>query len=73
MNRKAMAELALHIYSIWKGENAKLGIKDWGHRQEMKHQACELAVEQFGDDNVPGCADVEAIWELVNQPKSRRK
>jgi hypothetical protein len=73
MNRKEMASCALQIYSIWKMENERLGIKDWGHREEMKYQACEFAVEQFAALGITGCADVDAIWELIKQPKSRRK
>jgi hypothetical protein len=75
MDRKLMAELALSFYDDWKKENARLGIRDWGHRKEMKRQACEFVYEYTDEmtGSTSSSADVDAIEDLLSQPKSRRK
>ena len=39
------ANLAVRLYANWKSINRQLEIKDWGHSDEMKDEACRLAIE----------------------------
>ena len=69
MNREAWAEMALFFYENWKEKNAERGINDWGHREAMKFQSCELIIELQALTNV----EASALIELLERPVSRRK
>jgi hypothetical protein len=72
MNIEGLAEHAMLFFRTWREQNDALGINDWGHRGEMKFQACEFAVERLGllfDLDV----DATEIMDLLERPISRRK
>jgi hypothetical protein len=47
------ASLAIKIYQNWKDVNRRNGINDWGHGDEMKDEACHLAIELVGPPRSP--------------------
>jgi hypothetical protein len=77
------ANLAIAFYTKWKSINRQLEIKDWGHSDEMKDEACRLAIEYHRKrlnrsmtlrhskmEEVPESAQVR---ELIDRPRSRRR
>jgi hypothetical protein len=69
LNKAEWAKFALFFYQAWRDLNEENGVDDWGHRDEMKQQACQFVVEieGLGEDSV------EDIRQLVDRPISRRK
>jgi hypothetical protein len=75
MHLEALATKAEFFYRNWRNMNLERGISDWGHREEMRYQACELVVEL--DDHISPfadarAADAEAVMAQLRRPKSRR-
>jgi hypothetical protein len=70
MNLEALASWAELFYRGWRDLNKERGLSDWGHREKMKYQACELVVEL--DGHICPDADAEAVMAQLKRPKSRR-
>lgn len=68
MNLDSFAELALFFFRTWRELNEERGVKDWGHREQMKLRSCEFLVELHGLD-----FDAGALMEQIERPVSRRK
>jgi len=76
------ADLAITFYTIWKSMNRRLGIKDWGHSDEMKDEACRLAIEyhrkRLSRSMTLRCSNMQQVpefaqtRELMDRPRSRR-
>jgi hypothetical protein len=80
------ANVAIKFYANWKTINRRWRIKDWGHSDEMKDEACRVAItyllirrDREGTvplisnhplDEVP---DFEQVRELLDRPRSRRR
>src|SRR5262249_41404775 len=63
--------LAIDFYQRWKDGNRRNGINDWGHRKEMKDEACRLAIELvYPQQNAP---KFEQVRELIERPAVRRE
>ena len=67
--------VARRFYREWKDANRRKGISDWGHGDEMKDEACRLAIELYGQ--VPSYMredppTLEDLRELMDRPQSRR-
>jgi hypothetical protein len=83
---KSLARVALVFYQEWKQLNRRLGIRDHGHADDMKQQACRVALALMNTDpwrvalGLPPVLNpastvpptVEAVRELMDRPKSRR-
>ncbi len=69
-NRAAHGALvaAEYFYDWWLKENKRNGINDWGNRLLMKDEAIRVAIEVEGHE-----VDPEAVRDLMDRPKSRRK
>ena len=78
------ARLADTFYKDWKAVNRRWRIKDWGRSDEMKDEACRVAIEwhcrrrnregtvplsNHPMDVIPDCEQVRA---LMDRPRSRR-
>jgi hypothetical protein len=63
------ASLAVSFYQRWKDANRRNGINDWGHRGEMKDEACRLVIE-LRKKNAP---TFEQVRELMERPAKRRE
>jgi len=78
------ARHAIRFYTYWKAINRRWRIKDWGHSDEMKDEACRVAVDyhirrrdragiirvsNHPMDEVP---DFDQVRELMDRPRSRR-
>jgi hypothetical protein len=78
------ANTATVFYKDWKASNRRWGIKDWGHSDEMKDEACRVAIDyhltrrdregrvpisNHPMDEVP---DFEQVRALMDRPRSRR-
>ena len=70
-NRVWQANRAGFFFKVWHEENTARGINDYGHRAEMRAQACKLVVELEGGDGDDEVA-VEALRKLLDRPASRR-
>lgn len=71
------ANLAIKFYRDWKGANRRNGINDWGHGDEMKDEACRLAIE-LGSCWARTCKEqdqptFEQVRELIERPAARRR
>src|SRR6516165_7992041 len=76
------ANLAVRLYANWKSINRQLEIKDWGHSDEMKDEACRLAIEyhrkRLSRSMTLRCSNMEQVpefaqtRELMDRPRSRR-
>jgi hypothetical protein len=70
--------VASKFYLDWKEINQHRGISDWGHSDEMKDEACRVALELYGDKAPPhmrraeGSIGFEKLRELIERPRSRR-
>ena len=79
------ARVATIFYTDWKAINRRSGIKDWGHSDEMRDEACSVAIachlkqraregrvrlSNHPMDEVP---NFEQVRELMNRPHSRRR
>jgi len=77
------ADVANKFYRDWKDVNRRNGIRDWGHGDKMKDEACRFAIELYGNDarelygsdidmreDPPTCGDLR---ELIDRPQSRRR
>ena len=72
---RACAAVARRFHVEWKDANRRNGINDWGHGDEMKDEACRLAIELYVDrfpvkDDPP--ITFEEIRELMERPAARR-
>jgi hypothetical protein len=82
---QACASVAIKFYTDWKAINRQWRIKDWGHSDEMKDEACRVAIDchrartrregrvpisNHPMDRVP---DLEQVRELMDRPRSRRR
>ena len=56
------------FYREWREENDRLGVSDWGHRDEMKDEAIRFTQERY-----PLSIDPEKVRDLMKRPRSRRK
>jgi len=67
---QGVASGAESFYWNWRRENDQNDINDWGHRQAMKDESIQFALEFW-----PCFSDVdpEAVQQYMNRPKSRRK
>jgi len=61
---------ALNFYRWWRRENERLGVKDFGHREEMKDTAVNFVL---GREPVFKDVDPLKVRDLMNRPRSRRK
>jgi hypothetical protein len=72
------ARLAIEFYQNWKDANRRNGISDWGHGDEMKDEACRLAIE-LGSCLARTCGEeqdpptFEQVRELIERPAARRQ
>ena len=76
------ANKAIKFYRDWKDANRRNGIRDWGHGDEMKDEACRFAIELYGNDVCELFGDDvemredpptwEDLRELIDRPQSRR-
>jgi hypothetical protein len=71
------ADLTTNFFRDWKDANQRNGINDWGHRDEMKDEACRLAIElgscwarTCGEEQDP--PTFEQVRELIERPAARR-
>jgi hypothetical protein len=85
---RGAATVACYFYEDWRRENQKRGIKDYGHRGEMKDNAARAVVEDYYAwrlfagirpvfaEEIGSPRDVEAFIEVVrdlmDKPKERR-
>ena len=77
------ANLAVRLYANWKSINRQLEIKDWGHSDEMKDEACRVAIEYHQKrlsrrmtvrhSNMEEIPEFAHIRELMDRPRSRRR
>jgi len=86
---RTAATVACCFYNDWSSENQRRGIRDYGHRGEMKDYAARAVVEdfyawRFGADIRPVYlweigspknveSFIEVVRELMDKPKSRRR
>jgi hypothetical protein len=76
------ADRAITFYTGWKSINRRLGIRDWGHSDEMKDEACRVAIEYHrrrlsrrmtirlsSMEKIPKFAQIR---ELMDRPRNRR-
>jgi len=71
------AHMAIKFYQLWKDTNRRNGINDWGHGDEMKDEACRLAIE-LGSCWARTCKEqdpptFEQVRELIERPAARRQ
>jgi hypothetical protein len=76
------ANLSITFYTDWKSINRQLEIKDWGHSDEMKDEACRVAIEYHRRrlsrrmavrlSNMEEVPEFAQIRELMDRPRSRR-
>ena len=64
---------AEHLYSLWKRDNKEMGISDWGHRDEMKDEACRYGIALCESEPYSHPPDFETVRELMRRPKSRKQ
>jgi hypothetical protein len=73
---RSCARIAIKFYRDWKEANRRNGICDWGHGDEMKDEACRLAIELNGDvpSHMPpeDPPTPEDLRELVDRAQARR-
>lgn len=73
---------ALKFYGDWKTLNRRLGICDWGHSDEMKDQACWVAIEHhkvrihvggriMSDHPMYIVPSFDEVRELIERPRAR--
>jgi hypothetical protein len=73
------ARVAIKFYQDWKDANQTNGINDWSHGDEMKDEACRLAIELFGNDNRQrfyqgqDAPTFEQLRQLIERPAARRQ
>jgi hypothetical protein len=75
------AHMAIKFYQEWKDANRRNGINDWGHGDEMKDEACHLAIELGSGSGSPWartCKEqdpptFEEVRELIERPAARRQ
>ena len=80
------AYVAIKFYRDWKDANRRNGINDWGHGDEMKDEACRLAIELYGNVYSPvygtdnrryyqgqDMPTFEEVRELIGRPAARRQ
>jgi hypothetical protein len=80
---RACAGVAIKFYTDWKAINRRWKIKDWSHSDEMKDEACRVAIDchlkrrdregivllsNHPMDEVP---DFDQVRELMDRPRSR--
>ena len=76
---RSCASVAIKLYQDWKDLNQRNGINDWGRRDEMKDEACRLAIELYGNGNRGRVYEgqdpptFEQVRELIERPAARRK
>ena len=77
----ACSQIALMFYDDWKWLNSHIKISDWGHSDEMKHEACEAAIEYHSrciEDVIVSNHPLnvvprfDAVRELMDRPRTRR-
>ncbi len=82
---QSCAGLAIKFYTDWKAINRRWGIKDWGHSDEMKDEACRVAIDyhlarrrwigigmSISNHPLNATPDFEQVRELMDRPRSRR-
>jgi hypothetical protein len=81
---RTCASVAIKFYKDWKAINQRWKIKDWGHSDEMKDEACRVAIdchlrERDREGLVPVSnhpmdviPDIEQVRTLMDRPRSRR-
>jgi hypothetical protein len=75
------AKVARYFYSTWKKLNRRSGVQDWGHSDEMKDEACRVAIEAHTERKRKGIVvndhptnvvpDFEDVRELMDRPVAR--
>jgi hypothetical protein len=83
---QSCAHVAIKFYRDWKDANRRNGINDWGHGDEMKDEACRLAIELYGNLYSPlygtdnrrryqgqDMPTFEEVRELIERPAARRQ
>jgi hypothetical protein len=75
LGMRFLADAADTFYREWKSRNKREGINDRGLSDIMKYQSCQYLIEVDGaslmdEGEIP---DAEALVQLLNRPKSRRK
>jgi hypothetical protein len=68
---RVCASVARTFYWDWRDTNQRNGINDWGHGDEMKDEACRLAIEFYvdrlaspvGKDDLPAFQEVRVLME----------
>ena len=74
---RGCAAVARQFYLEWKDANRRNGINDWGHGDEMKDEACRVAIEHYRV-SLPGLkgdppVTLEEIRALMERPAGRRE
>jgi hypothetical protein len=79
---QSCATVALRFYGDWKANNRRLGVRDWGHSDEMKDQACHVAIEFHRlsrkgtivlDHPMNVLPSFDEVRELISRSKARRQ
>ena len=82
---RSCADEAIKFYRDWKDANRRNGIRDWGHGDDMKEEACRFAIELYGNDMCELFGDdaptymredsptLDDLRVLIDRPQSRRR
>ena len=76
---KGCAHVANKFYRDWKETNKRREIRDWGHSDEMKDEACRVAIDLYGEKapshmrKAEGAVSFEKLRELMERPSARRR
>jgi hypothetical protein len=79
---RSCASIAVKQYKDWKAINRQYRIRDWGHSDEMKEEACRIAIDYHVARNGGGLMSnhpmnevptFEQVRELMERPTARRR
>src|SRR5262245_32264879 len=81
---QSCTEVAMKFYTDWKSINRQCQIKDWSHSDEMKDEACRVAIEyhrlrqsrgtvRVSNHPMDKTPEFEQVRELMDRPRSRRR
>jgi hypothetical protein len=68
------ASQALIFYEEWKQLNRRLGIRNYGHANDMKEEACRVILDLYAwqKEVLRPFPTPRAVRELMDRPKTRR-
>jgi len=74
---RLFAKRALVFYEEWKQANRRLGVRDHGHRDAMKDEACRVVLDLHENlyplhRRLRPWPTFDGVRELMDRPKSRR-